>query len=388
MGSTLVHVPFFTLYVSPFPSPFPLRPLTPTRFPIWESSWAHRDSRRGFRRGSRFRSSPCFHTSSRLWFPPSETAFQGPDPLVLRRFEAIQGDSMGGWSRVPITVPMRGLLLLPKRVPAMLPNCSRMLSTRFPALFLGIKNAPEAVSEHGFRSWFSVRFSYEQRENYYAPNREIEVAPWHWLVMGQSHLSSKGQNTLTSACAGSSPIFRPLYSSISLPLPPATPNPHPVPDLGILVGTSQFLSWFPTRFPLPVPSLFLHLFQTVVSSFWNHFAWAGSPDITAFWDCMRLLRGHRRRFQYGFPRWGWYCSLKRFPRCFPNCSRMVSLRFPGFGFGNKRLRKRCLSTVSGAGFLFGFHRSKGKTILPQTGKTSLPLDMVLTTGRNHERLFL
>ena len=42
--------------------------------------------------------------------------------------------------------------------------------------------------------------------------------------------------------------------------------------------------------------------------------------------------------------------------------------------GIKRLRKRCLSTVSGAGFWFGFHRSKGKTILPQTGKMRLPLD--------------
>ena len=27
------------------------------------------------------------------------------------------------------------------------------------ALFLGIKKAPEAVPEHGFRSWFLVRFS-------------------------------------------------------------------------------------------------------------------------------------------------------------------------------------------------------------------------------------
>ena len=35
------------------------------------------------------------------------------------------------------------------------------------------------MPEHGFRSWFSVRFSYEQRENYFAPNRENEVAPWH-----------------------------------------------------------------------------------------------------------------------------------------------------------------------------------------------------------------
>ena len=62
--------------------------------------------------------------------------------------------------------------------------------------------------------------------------------------MGQSHLSSKGQNTLTSACAASSPIFYPLCSSISLPLPPATPNPHPVPDLGILVDTPWESSWF------------------------------------------------------------------------------------------------------------------------------------------------
>ena len=45
------------------------------------------------------------------------------------------------------------------------------------ALFLGIKKAPEAVPEHGFRSWFSVRFSYEQRENYFASNRENGVAP-------------------------------------------------------------------------------------------------------------------------------------------------------------------------------------------------------------------
>lgn len=90
---------------------------------------------------------------------------------------------------------------------------------------------------------------------------------------------------------------------------------------------------------------------------------------------MRLLRGHRRRFQYGFPRGGQYCSREGFPRCFPDCSRMVSLRFPASVFGNKRLRKLCLSTVSGVGFLFGFHTSKGKTILPQTGKTGLPLDM-------------
>ena len=91
MGSTLVHVPFFTLYVSPFPSPFPLRPLTPTRFPIWESSWAHRDSRRGSRHGSRFRSPPYSCLSSRLWFPLSETAFQGLEVLVLLHFEAVQG---------------------------------------------------------------------------------------------------------------------------------------------------------------------------------------------------------------------------------------------------------------------------------------------------------
>ena len=44
-------------------------------------------------------------------------------------------------------------------------------------LYLGIKKAPEAVSEHGFRSWFLVRFSMWQRENYFAPNRENEVAP-------------------------------------------------------------------------------------------------------------------------------------------------------------------------------------------------------------------
>ena len=56
--------------------------------------------------------------------------------------------------------------------------------------------------------------------------------------------------------------------------------------------------------------------------------------------------------------------------------------------GIKGLRKRCLNTVPGVGFLFGFHGSKGKTILPQTGKTSLPLDMVLTTGRNDKRIFL
>ena len=65
-----------------------------------------------------------------------------------------------------------------------------------------------------------------------------------YYVMGQSHLSSKGQNTLTSACAASSPFFRPLCSSISLPLPPATPIPHPVPDLGILVDTPWESSWF------------------------------------------------------------------------------------------------------------------------------------------------
>ena len=60
----------------------------------------------------------------------------------------------------------------------------------------------------------------------------------------------------------------------------------------------------------------------------------------------------------------------------------------GMFLGIKRLRKRCLNTVPGAGFLFGFQYSKGKSSLPQTGKTRLPLDMVLTTGRNHEQLFL
>ncbi len=39
--------PFLTLYAPPFPSPFPLRPLTPSRFPIWESSWIHRGNHRG-----------------------------------------------------------------------------------------------------------------------------------------------------------------------------------------------------------------------------------------------------------------------------------------------------------------------------------------------------
>ena len=99
---------------------------------------------------------------------------------------------------------------------------------------------------------------------------------------------------------------------------------------------------------------------------------------------MRLLRGHRRRFQYGFPRRCCYCSRTGFPRCFPDCSRMVSLRFPSFVFGNKRLRKLCLNTVSGAGFLFGFHTSKGKTILPQTGKTGLTLDMTAIPTRSHQ----
>ena len=70
-----------------------------------------------------------------------------------------------------------------------------------------------------------------------------------------------------------------------------------------------------------------------------------------------------------------------FLRCFPNCSRMLSLRFPALYLGIKRLRKRCLSTVHGAGFLFGFHRCKGKTLLPQTGKTGLPLDMYLIPTR-------
>ena len=37
------------------------------------------------------------------------------------------------------------------------------------------------MPEHGFRSWFSVRFSYEQRENYFASNRENEFAPWHGI---------------------------------------------------------------------------------------------------------------------------------------------------------------------------------------------------------------
>ena len=77
-------------------------------------------------------------------------------------------------------------------------------------------------------------------------------------------------------------FFYPLYSSISLPLPPATPNPLPVPDLGIFVDTPWESSWFPPLFPLLFQSLFLHLFQTVVPSFWNHFTWAGSPDNTAF----------------------------------------------------------------------------------------------------------
>ena len=117
-----VHVPFFTLYTPPFPSPFLLRPLTPSRFPIWESSWAHRDSRRGSRHGSRFRSSPCFHLSSRLWFPLSETTFQGLESLVLRHFEAVQGILWVAEMEVAKAIPtMRSVLLL-NRVPAMFPK--------------------------------------------------------------------------------------------------------------------------------------------------------------------------------------------------------------------------------------------------------------------------
>ena len=74
---------------SPFPSPFPLRPLTPSRFPIWESSWAHRDSRRGSQYGSHFRSSPYSYLSFRLWFPLPETTFQGLEALILLHFEAV-----------------------------------------------------------------------------------------------------------------------------------------------------------------------------------------------------------------------------------------------------------------------------------------------------------
>ena len=92
----LLQVQFFTLYTPPFPSPFPLRPPSPTRFPIWESSWEHRDSRRGSHLCSRFCSSPCSCICSKLWFPLSGTTSHGLEALILRRFEAIQGDSMGG----------------------------------------------------------------------------------------------------------------------------------------------------------------------------------------------------------------------------------------------------------------------------------------------------
>ena len=43
--------------------------------------------------------------------------------------------------------------------------------------------------------------------------------------------------------------------------------------------------------------------------------------------------------------------------------------------GTKRLRKRCLSTVPGAGFYDVFRGVKGKTFLPLKGKTRLPLDI-------------
>ena len=62
------------------------------------------------------------------------------------------------------------------------------------------------------------------------------------------------------------------------------------------------------------------------------------------------------------------------PAWFPYGSRALFL-------GIKRLRKLCLNTVPGVGFLFGFHTSKGKTILPQTGKTGLPLDMEIIPTR-------
>ena len=56
--------------------------------------------------------------------------------------------------------------------------------------------------------------------------------------------------------------------------------------------------------------------------------------------------------------------------------------------GTKRLRKRCLSTVPRADFYDVFCGIKWKTFLPLKGKSRLPLDMVLTTGRNYKQLYL
>ena len=69
-------------------------------------------------------------------------------------------------------------------------------------------------------------------------------------------------------------------------------------------------------------------------------------------------------------------------------SQIAPARFPygamGMFLGIKRLRKRCLNTVPGAGFLFGFQGCKGKTFLPQTEKTRLPLDLYLIPTRSHQ----
>jgi hypothetical protein len=79
------------------------------------------------------------------------------------------GSNMGSHEEVN-TAPEKGSRDASQIAPAWFLFGSRVL-------FLGIKKAPEAVPEHGFRSWFSVRFSMWKRENYFAPNRENEVAP-------------------------------------------------------------------------------------------------------------------------------------------------------------------------------------------------------------------
>ena len=69
------------------------------------------------------------------------------------------------------TAPEKGSLDASQIAPAWFPYGSR-------ALFLGIKKAPEAVPEHGSRSWFPARFSSEQKDNYFAPNMKNEVPPY------------------------------------------------------------------------------------------------------------------------------------------------------------------------------------------------------------------
>ena len=68
----------------------------------------------------------------------------------------------------------------------------------------------------------------------FCPKQGKRGCPLTCTVSGQSHLLSKGQNTLTSACAGSSPIFDPI-SSHTLPLSP-DPSPPPGRIQGLLQG--------------------------------------------------------------------------------------------------------------------------------------------------------